>query len=431
MKDRKQSPTSGPDWFSPRGPDAENAAPGDFVESVPEVGAVPSNDKSGDDAGRGERAPDSGTTMVDVRASSPSRKKRLPFWLLIYAAFVVGLGFYFVVMAEDRYVSRSKFVVTRGADDKSGLASMLGPSQNDQDAYAAIAHIYSADMVEWLAANDFDLREHYSKAGNDYPYKLATDAPLEDVLEYFTDRVEARLDEQKGIVTLEVEAFTRNYAQAITEAILSRMDSYVNELNREIAGRRLEFISSELDNSQKRLERADEAMLDFQNAHQTIDPQADLKADLELVSSLRKAVAFFRADVARIRGESPNSPRIPDIEAKIKALTAEKEELTQGFTGTDAAQMNQMLAAYNRIAKQAEFAQRRYRLNLNILEEVRIQSIQQHRFLAILERPFVPESSERPRRLRGFLTWAILGLLLTNVVKLLWSSVREHGQQYS
>ena len=65
-------------------------------------------------------------------------------------------------------------------------------------------------------------------------------------------------------------------------------------------------------------------------------------------------------------------------------------------------------------------------MNLNILEEVRIQSIQQHRYMAVLERPFVPEKAERPRRLVQVATLCLLGLLAFAIVRLLLVTIREH-----
>jgi len=349
-------------------------------------------------------------------------------WVIYYAGFVLAVALYFFLFAKDRYVSRSKFVVTGDSASQSSLMAMLGPTQNDHDAYTAISHIYSADMVKWLAENGFDIRQHYSKSGLDILNHLSRKAPLEDVIEYYRDRVDARLNAQEGIVTVEVEAFTRDYAKALASAILARSEAYMNELNRQIAQQRMDFVGEELDKSQASLEEAAKAVLTYQNTNATINPADEIKGELELIQTMKKESTFMKADLIKLKAESPFSPRIPELENKVRALQIKVKDASDGLTGEQPGQLNQMLAEFLKLDNAEKFARQRYQQSLSILEEIRIQTLQQHRFLAVLETPFVPEAAERPRRIYSIATWALLGLLAISLLRLMISTIREHSQ---
>jgi len=381
---------------------------------------------------------DHGTQAAPEKASETAKStkrfgrippiREWPEWLIYYAGLVLAVSLYFSFLAKDRYVSRSKFVVTGDSNSQSSLMAMLGPTQNDHDAYTAISHIYSADMVKWLAENGFDIRQHYSKSGFDILNHLGRKAQLEDVIDYYRNRVDARLNAQEGIITVEVEAFTRDYAKALATAILARSEEYMNDLNRQIAQQRMDFVGEELEKSQNSLEEAAKAVLAYQNANATINPADDIKSELELIQTMKKESTFMKADLTKLKAESPFSPRIPELDNKVKALAVKIKDASDSLTGEQPGQLNQMLADFMKLDNAEKFARQRYQQSLSILEEIRIQTMQQHRFLAVLESPFVPEAAERPRRLYSIITFAFLGLLAISLLRLIVSTIREHQQ---
>ena len=61
-----------------------------------------------------------------------------------------------------------------------------------------------------------------------------------------------------------------------------------------------------------------------------------------------------------------------------------------------------------------------------VRKEVRVQTLQQHRFLSVVQEPFLPEDSVRPARLYWAITFAVLGLMALQVIRLAARTVAEH-----
>lgn len=356
------------------------------------------------------------------------RKRRV--WSVLYVLYVIGVIAYFGLLAKDRYVSQAKFVVTRGGETgQSGgaMSLMVGTSQAQQDAYTAIAYLLSIDMLRWLETEaGIDIRSHFADADYDYFYQLSPDARIEDLQGFYQDRVSANFDDVEGIVTMEVEGFTPDFARELASAILERSEEYLNELNRHIADRRLVFVMEELDLSEIKLEEAREELISFQNTNLTVDPEADIKSRLELIQDLKKEKVFKQAEQIRLTRESPLAPRIRELEAEISAIDSEMERESKELTGEGPDQLNQLFAEFSKLNQDIAFATERYGQSLSVVEEVRVQTLQQHRFLSVVQKPFLPEDSVRPARFYWAVTFAILGLMALQIIRLAARTVAEH-----
>lgn len=346
-------------------------------------------------------------------------------FFLLYAPAVI---YYYGWIAKDRYVSRSHFVVTRGIESQSlgTFEGMLGGGQSQQDAYTAITYMKSIDVLRHLGVSGFDLRAHYSKADNDWLIKLSPTASEQDLYEYFSDRVKAQFDDVEGIIELEIQAFEPEFAMNIADALLVRTGEYLNETNRTIAEERMKYILDELADSETRLEAARQELIAFQNKNLVIDPQEDTQARLKLINELRTEKVMLQAELTGMRARSPQSPAIPALQSGIDALEQEIVRESKTLTGEGPDQMNQLNAEFTRLTQALEFASQRYQQSLAVAEEIRVQTIQAHRFLSIIERPFLPDAAEFPKRLYMSCAMIVLGFLGIQLIGLIFKTVSEH-----
>jgi capsular polysaccharide transport system permease protein len=352
------------------------------------------------------------------------------FWMRVaFGVWAMVVTIYFLWMAADRYVSVAQFRVSRGAELTSmvgGLASVLGGTPDRQDAYVAISYIRSADMLR-LLDGEFDLREHYRKgAGVDLLVRLEQDASGEDLLAAYRRRVRASFHEVQGMVTLEVEAFGAEMAHRQAEAILRHTEDFLNEQNRVIAKRRMEFVADELSQNEQRLQEAKNALIRFQNEHAVVDPALELSSGFALIQELKKQKAFTRAELLPIEENSPDSPKLKELRALIDVLEQEIQAEANRLTGESKERLNQLLAGYEEVKQKLEFAQERYRQNLVLAEETRLQSIQDHRFFTLVASPLMPDQAVRPRRLYLTISLLVLGAAVLQVVRVVGLTIAEH-----
>lgn len=371
-------------------------------------------------------------TLSPIQVDLPSNpwKKFRFFWPAVYFLYLIVIAFYFSVAAKDRYVSEAKFVVTRGGESQQAggaMSLMVGSSQSQQDAYTAIAYLLSVDMLRWLEEKvKIGFGSHFADAGFDKFNELPSDAKLESLHHFYQNRVNAYFDDVEGIVTLDVEGFTPEFALRLNTAILERSELYLNELNRKIADQRLVFVTEELEVSESKLEIARKHLIDFQNENLTVDPAADIKSRLELIQELKKGKVFKKAELTRLTRESPLAPAIKELSAEIDAIDSEMERESKELTGDGPDQLNQLFAEYSKLNQDIAFATERYGQSLRVVEEVRVQTLGQHRFLSVVQEPFLPEDSVRPERLYWFITFSILGIMSLQIFRLAIRTVADH-----
>lgn len=362
---------------------------------------------------------------------SKSKKKFRIRWslilLLIYSCAVI---YYYGWIAKDRYVSRAQFVVSRGNDGggtpAGALEMMMGGGQSQQDAYTAINYIKSMDMLRFLDELGLELRNHYSKADRDLLYKLSEDASEQDLHEYFQNRIDAHFDDVEGIVQLEIQSFDPEYSKLIAHALITRTGTYLNETNRTIASERMKFILGELADAEKKLEEARGELIKFQNENLVIDPLEETKAKLTLIQELRTQKIMLRAKINDLQRRSPQSPAISEYKSEYDSLDQEISRESQTLTGEGPDQMNQLIVEYSRLNQALTFANMRYEQSLAVAEGIRVQTIQAHRFLLVIEKPFRPEEATYPRRIYMSISVIFVGFLAIQLVSLLAKTVLEH-----
>ena len=368
--------------------------------------------------------------MASKESHIRHRIRKIPWFLLCFVVYSTAIFHYFFQLAEDRYVSRTKFVVTRGSDaggpSGTGIESMLGGGPAQQDAYTAINYITSIDMLRFLQGLGFELREHYSKPEHDLFFRLAQDASEQDLYDYFQGRIDAHFDEVEGIIELKVQAFDPEFAQLLAHSLITRTASYLNETNRAIAEERMRFVLEELATAEEKLEAVRTNLIKFQNENLVIDPQEETKARLELIQELKKQKVLLRARIIDLRQRSPQSPVIADLQSEVDALDQEIERESETLTGEGPEQMNQLIAEFSKLNQDLTFATQRYEQSLSVAEEVRIQTVQAHRFLSVIEKPFRPEEASEPRRLYLSLSMVLIGFLGIQMISLLVRTVLEH-----
>lgn len=400
------------------------------ISEMPAAEPRPLTQAEGNPKSKEENPSSQSLSPIQVRKIRRGRNRRINIWPFIYIAYLIAVGLYFSVIAKDRYVSEAKFVVTRGGETGQAggaMSLMVGTSQSQQDAYTAIAYLLSIDMLQWLESDaNIKFKDHFKDADLDSINQLPKDATIEKAHNFYKNRVDAYFDDVEGIVTMTAEGFTPEFAQKLGSSILKHSEEYLNELNRHIADQRLVFVIEELDLSEAKLEIARKMLIKFQNENLTVDPEADIKSRLELIQALKKDKVFKQAEKIRLTRESPLAPRIKELEAEISAIETEMSRESKELTGEGPDQLNQLFAEFSKLNQDIAFATERYGQSLRVVEEVRVQTLQQHRFLSVVQEPFLPEGASRPQRLYWALTFSILGIMALQIFRLAVRTVADH-----
>lgn len=351
--------------------------------------------------------------------------KSLVIFILISAACIS----YLYVFAENRYVSVSQFAVvieeSSGSDVTGGISALLGNgSTGGSDTQAVIGFIQSADLLIKLE-KQFDLPTHYTAPEKDFLFRLWRDHSLEDRLKYYRKKITARFNQTTGLVDLTVETFSPELALEVTKFILKETEDFINKQNQTIANERLAFVRSELDRAQKLIQQREKEILDFQNKHKIIQPEAIIQAQMEAIQRLRLETIDKEIERTTLSASSPNSPLLKALSTTIYELKQEISRQEEALSGSEQEKLNQILIEFKELTLNLEFANKLKTGTEVLLEQTRADAAANSRFFSVIQNPYLPEEHAHPRRIYLSITASILIFLVIYIVLALFRSITD------
>jgi len=220
---------------------------------------------------------------------------------------VIVMAAYYMFLTSDRYVSATSFKIaqvgSRGFDSEGALAAVVGFSSKG-DEHVVEEYIRSMDMLLYLQENH-QLREHYTSfPDTDFFSRLNTDASVEELYEFYQDHISIHYQELSGLLVVEVQAFSPEFAKALLEAILLQSETMVNEQSLSLAQSQVLFAQEGVKATAKRLELARNKVLDFQDKQDIFSPKQKIRfraLELEAEVALENyATALTAMELARV-----------------------------------------------------------------------------------------------------------------------------------
>lgn len=359
--------------------------------------------------------------------ASPAKLERRHYGMAISFVLVVVLpvilsAIYLYTRAADQYASYVGFSVrsetaSTPVDMLGGLGSLVGASSTT-DTDVLYKFIQSRDLVERIDAR-LDLREIWSKAPGDPIFSFHGGQAVEELVDEWERKVRIHYD--TGMIDLRVLAFDPVDAQNITRAILEEGGLLINQLNDIAREDALRYSRDELERAQERLREARQAVTEFRNRYQLVDPTADVQGQIGVVSSLQQQLAEQLVSLGLLRANAqPEDPRIAQTELRIQIIREQIDAERQKFgSSSDEAALSDVVGQYEILAVDREFAETSYTAALASYEAARAEAVRQSRYLAPYIRPTLAQEAEFPQRAKlmliiaGFLTvlWIIGSLI--------------------
>ncbi len=395
--------------------------------------------KKGNRAGKKGKADDARVVEV-APMGAPARMRRRHWGVLLSFVMIVLVptalvGAYLWTTARDQYASTAGFTVRQeegGAATEllTGFAAQLSSGSAGSDAGILYEYIQSQAMVMAIEA-EVGLTEHYSQYWADDPvFSIWPDPTIEELLWFWSRIVRVSYDQTSGQVELRVLAFDPDKAVEIGQAILRESQSLVNDLNataREDASR---FARQDLDEALARLKEAREALTLFRTRTQIVDPETDLAGRMAVVNTLQAQLAQALVDLDILRDRtSASDPRVEQSERQIavirERIAAERAAVAAGQDDIDGDDYPTLLAEYEGLVVDREFAEESYRAALSALDISRTNASRQTRYLATYISPTRPQSPEYPRRGVLLALSAMFLILGWSILVLIYYSVRD------
>ncbi len=351
--------------------------------------------------------------------------------LLMVGVPTLGAALYLFGIAHDQYHSTVGFSVRKEEVNSpveilGGITSLSGSSTSDTDIL--YEYIQSQEMVEMVDAR-LDLRAIYSKPDGDPYFAFDPGGNTEDMVAYWNRMVKIHYDSGTGLIELRVLAFTPDDAQTVAKAVFEESSRMINEISAIARDDATRYARSELDRAVERLKTARQAITEYRQRTQIVDPTADIQGQMGLLNTLQAQLAEALIELDLLQETTRESdPRISQAQRRIEVITdrieEERKKLGVG-TGTNDGGRDYatLFSEYERLSVDREFSEQAYTAALSAYDAAQSEAQRQSRYLAAYVKPTLAQSAQYPRRfllvaltaLFTFLTWAIVTLVFYSI----------------
>ena len=369
--------------------------------------------------------------------AKPARPKRrhygviLSYAVLVLLPLLIWIG-YLVTMARDQYASTVAFTVRReetptATDILGGLANFSSASSSDSDIL--FEYIQSQELVKDVD-DQLDLRKVY---GSDYwsdpVFSLDPDAKIEDMVDYWRRMVQISYAPGTGLIEVEVKAFDPQDAQRIAKSIFERSSRMINDLSAIARQDAIRYAEEDLNTAVDQLKSAREAVTTFRSRNQIVDVGADIQAQMGLLSSLQQQLGAELINLDLLKQNTRDSdPRLTQTEQRIAAIELRIREERSKFGGSaDGEDYAAVVAEYERLTVDREFAEVRYTNALSNYDTALANAQRQSRYLAAYVSPTLAESPAYPVRWLLSLIGALILFGGWSIAVLIYYSLRDRS----
>jgi capsular polysaccharide transport system permease protein len=380
-----------------------------------------------------------------VAREIPDRKPRASFWKTIDAGTLVIVAVvvlvtaavvsYFTVIAAPRFESEARFVVrtpgkTLVNNPFSELLQSSGIGRSGDDSYIIREYLISRDAVAYVERNEL-LRKAFANRDADFIWKFPnfyTRDNEEGLYKHYQRMVTTSYDSTTGVSILRVQAFNPTDARKIAAALLDAAEELVNRLNSRAKHDSIAAAEGEVERHKTRVVSAQNALTTFRNREAFLDPSQASIAALEAISGLSSELVQVRLQISENEQMSPQGPQTNALRIRVKALEDEILSQRRRLAG-DARSIATVIAEYERLALEREFAERSLLAAMSAVELARLEAERQQVYIERIASPSLPDHPFYPYRALWSIISVVAGLAVVKLATIFLADVRHHADE--
>lgn len=374
--------------------------------------------------------------ISEVEQTHHKRTARKIFYATGFSFFVLlptlVAAIYYFFIASNQYVSEIKFSVSvdnssmKVLGELGGLLPSLSNLQGGHEAEIVKEYISSVDMVSRLQ-KEIALAKIYASTNPDFFSYPPNPASKKALLDYFQGMTKISLDEQSGILSMEVKAFAPNDAKKIADKILEYAEEFVNKMSTRMQEDSIKFARNEVEKAEKEALYAATQMTGFRNENEHFDPEATTIQVIKITSELEAELAKTKTEIDALSNYmKASSPKIQALKAKANAISSQIASQGSRLASVEGSQLADMLQIYEELKMRQEFAIKKYEMALASFEGAKVEAQKQSKYLLRVVGPTLPSDSTEPNRIFEVLTVFFVCLIGYSVVSLLIEAIKDH-----
>jgi capsular polysaccharide transport system permease protein len=278
-----------------------------------------------------------------------------------------------------------------------------------------------------------DLHGHFSSTWEVDPlFSIWPDATIEDLLWFWKRMVRITYDKSSGLIMIEVRARSPEYAQQIASLVVSESEAMINDLNENARRDSMANARTDLEEALNKLRAARQTLAAYRATTQILDPLADIQGRMGVLNNLQQqlAEALVEHDLLAQTAE-PGDPRVRQLLRRIDVIKERIVEERRSFASQNVTIDNTdypaLLAEYEGLQVEQEYAEETYRAALTALDAARSNAERQQLYLATYIRPTLAQRAEYPQRFLLLILTLFFALVVWAIMALVYYSLRDRG----
>lgn len=372
-------------------------------------------------------------TNADIQPVLREQRK-LPRIGLLVAATAISLvaTLYWTFLASDRYVSEAH-VIVQSTDMAVGpavdISSLIG-GQGDHsrsDQLLLRDYLLSIDMLRQLESS-LSLSSHYSDPQRDLLSRMwQTHPSIEWLYRHYLERTSVEFDEYAGVLMIRVEAYDAATARAISQAMVSAGERFMDEMARNLAREQVSFLEKQVRQNSDRAMASRQTVLAYQNRKGMVSPQAAAESLISIIGRLEAQRADLQTERNALQAYLvPTHPSILQINQQLAAIERQIAGEQAKLAAPSGQTLNSTVEELQRLHQEAEFQQEVYKSTLGALEKGRVEATRTLKKVSVLQAPHLAEYPLQPRRIYNIIVFTLVVFLVAGVLKLLVAAIRDH-----
>ncbi|CAM4232854.1 ABC transporter permease [Bordetella muralis] len=362
------------------------------------------------------------------------RNKLLQLFIIVVPMAIAII--YYVFFAVNRYASTAQVVVVDSTGGASSLtqqtagAAILASTAKQvskQETIFLLSYLTSPDLLKVLEEK-LKWHEHFAEQLSDPFYWISQKVSREDLLKYYQRLTTVHVDELTGLLTIEVQGLTPEFAHLTLMEMLGQSQKFINDLSRQLATDQVRFAENELIKARTDYESKRAALIDFQSKNSILDAEAAAKSQAGIIATLEATLATEQANLNGLLATlNSNSPQVRQQKNRVNAiekqLAFEKKALVSSSVD---GHLNVVAADFRKLTVDAEVAEEAYKLSVSALQNAKIEANKNIHSLVTVVQPNMPEDSSYPRKIYNLFTFFIVLLFIYGITRFVIASIEDH-----
>ncbi|MDC7228205.1 MAG: hypothetical protein PQJ61_15695 [Spirochaetales bacterium] len=353
-------------------------------------------------------------SLMDLISVIAKRWMFIFFSTFIAAVLILGYSVYTIKAAPDAPLNKlpniyrpQVIVRLQESSSSSTLSNMLNSSDLGllSGLVSTSAGATNADLAQALIVGN-TLADQIAEEMNFIEKYHIEKFPVTSARMAFTENLTVEYAAETGFLTIGFEDIDPVFATEVVNRSLELLEERFRSLTMDSILTRKEFLEQQLADQEAELNRAQEAIIEFQKAYGIVDIESQTEAQISELTSLNSSLLQKQVELIALkekrREEDPQVQRLENDIDNLKQLIDAKTTGFQDFsTSTDYIPQNklpELTAVYTNLQAEATLMSQMYLTFKGQYESVKLEEADNSKQFQIIERAEVPERKAKPSR---------------------------------